>query len=195
MSTLAELLEDQLKDIYYAEKLLLKSMPKMTKKATTPSLKEAFTTHQQQTEEHVRRLDECGQILGYKKMTGKKCHAMDGLVEEAQEVIKEGEPGPVLDAGLIAAGQRVEHYEIAAYGNAKALAKVLGHADVVRLLQETLNEEGATDKLLTKVAQKDVLPAALASEEDEDVGEEEHDEEGEEQDEGGEEEEGEEEEA
>ena len=185
MDTLDELLEEQLKDIYYAEKLLLKSMPKMTKKATTPALKEAFTTHQAQTEEHVKRLEEVGQILGIKKLTGKKCHAMDGLVEEAQEVIKENGPGPLLDVALVAAAQRVEHYEMAAYGNAQALAKALGHSDVVKLLQATLVEEKNTDVLLTKVTAKELMPAALAaSEEDEEEDEEPEADEGDEEEEG-----------
>lgn len=163
MDTVAELFEDELKDIYSAEKQLSKALPKMAKKAVTASLKTAFTTHLEQTNGHIARLEEIGQMLEI-KLTGKTCAAMKGLVEEGKEILDEEDPGTVTDAALIGAAQRVEHYEMAAYGTIAALAKVLGHSDALKLLQATLNEEKETDKLLTKIAEKDVLPAALAEE-------------------------------
>ncbi len=157
--TVAKLLEDQLKDIYNAENQLVKALPKMAKKASCTGLKDAITSHLQETRHQVERLDEIGQILSL-KLTGKKCKAMEGLVEEGAEVLETDGPGPVIDAALIAAAQRVEHYEISAYGSARALAEHLGHQDVVRLLQETLEEESAADEKLTLVCEEEVLPGA-----------------------------------
>jgi ferritin-like metal-binding protein YciE len=159
MESLHELLEDELKDIYNAENQLLKALPKMAKKANSPKLKEAFTSHLKETEGHVQRLEEIGKNLSF-TLKGKTCQAMKGLVEEGKEVIDEDGDANVLDAALIGAAQRVEHYEIAAYGTARALAERMGHNQVVDLLQETLDEEGAADKKLTSIAQSDILPIA-----------------------------------
>lgn len=159
MESLTELLEDELKDLYSAENQLVKALPKMAKKAASATLKQAFTSHLKETEGHVQRLEKIGQNLGI-KLTGKKCHAMQGLVEEGKEIIDEEEDGPVIDAALIGAAQRVEHYEIAAYGTVRAIAEQLGHSDVAEILQKTLDEEGAADKKLTSIAQDEVLEAA-----------------------------------
>ena len=121
--TLAKPFEDQLKDIYNAENQLVKALPKMARKASCPGLKNAITSHLEETRHQVERLDEIGQILRL-KLTGKKCKAMEGLVEEGAEVLEAEGPGPVIDAALIAAAQRVEHYEISAYGSARALAEI-----------------------------------------------------------------------
>jgi len=162
MDTLADLFEDELKDLYSAEKQLTKALPKMAKKASSSKLKTAFTDHLTQTENHIRRLEQIGEKLEV-KLTGKKCAAMEGLVEEGKEVIEEDGDGSVIDAALIGAAQRVEHYEIAAYGTARAMAEALGHSDAVKLLQLTLDEEGETDKRLTRLAESEVLSAAVAA--------------------------------
>jgi ferritin-like metal-binding protein YciE len=159
MDTLSELFEDELKDIYNAENQLTKALPKMAKKASSPALKTAFTLHLRETENHVKRLETIGQELGI-KLNGKKCHAMEGLVEEGKEVLEEDGAGPVIDAALIGAAQRVEHYEMAAYGTTRAMADILGHSKVAKLLQQTLDEEGAADKKLTDIAEGEVLTAA-----------------------------------
>ncbi|MCW2750686.1 MAG: ferritin-like protein [Aeromicrobium sp.] len=166
MDSLDELLEDELKDIFNAENQLLKSLPKLAKKASSPKLQKAFTDHLKQTQGHVERLQKIAQSLSI-KLTGKKCHAMEGLVEEGKEVLEEDGKSAVIDAALIGAAQRVEHYEMAAYGTIRGIAEQLGHANVVKLLQATLDEEGAADKLLTQIAEGEVLPAAGAEGEDE----------------------------
>ena len=163
MDSIEDLLEDELKDLYSAENQLLKAMPKMAKKVTTQSLKDAFATHLEQTKVQVERLTKMGELLGYKKMTGKKCLAMEGLIKEAQEVLEEEEPSEATDVALVASAQRIEHYEIAGYGTVRTLAKVLKKKEVVDLISETLKEEGDTDKLLTKLCEKEIIPAALAS--------------------------------
>lgn len=167
MKTLEDLLEEQLKDLYNAENQLTKALPKMAKKASSPSLKKAFTSHLEETKGHVERLEQIGKKLGYSKMTGKVCKAMQGLIEEGKEVLEEDETGPVIDAALIAAAQRVEHYEIAAYGSARAMAEELGENQVVKMLQQTLNQEGAADKKLTEISENEILAAASAGEESE----------------------------
>jgi ferritin-like metal-binding protein YciE len=159
IATVAKLLEDQLKDVYSAENQLVKALPRMAKKASCQGLKDAITSHLQETKHQVERLDEIGQILSL-RLTGKKCKAMEGLVEEGAEVLEADGPGPVIDAALIAAAQRVEHYEISAYGSARALAEHLGHKNVVRLLQETLDEESAADEKLTSICEEEVLPTS-----------------------------------
>ncbi len=161
--SITKLLHDQLKDIYSAESQLLKALPKMAKKASTPELKQAFTSHLEETKGQVERLKDVGTILGL-RLTGKKCKAMEGLVEEGSEILEAEGPGPVIDAALIAAAQRVEHYEIAAYGTMRTLAEQLGHAKAAKLLQMTLKEESAADAKLTMVSESTVLPAALQSE-------------------------------
>jgi ferritin-like metal-binding protein YciE len=161
MNSLSELLEDELKDLYNAENQLVKALPKMARKASSADLKAALTEHLEQTKGHVERLNKIGKALDI-TLTGKKCKAMEGLVEEGNEVIVEdGEPA-VLDAALIGAAQRVEHYEIAAYGTARAMAEQLGQTTVAELLQKTLNEEGAADKKLTNIAETSVLAEACS---------------------------------
>jgi ferritin-like metal-binding protein YciE len=160
LTTIAKLLEDQLKDLHSAETQLVKALPKMAKKAASQGLKEAFTSHFDETKQHVERLDQIGQTLSI-KLSGKKCKAMVGRIAEEAEVLEAEGPGPVIDAALIAAAQRVEHYEISAYGTARTLARELGHEDVVELLQETLAEESAADEKLTALSEEEVLPNAL----------------------------------
>jgi ferritin-like metal-binding protein YciE len=166
MDSLAGLLKDELKDLYSAEKQLVKALPKMAKKASTKALRMALTDHLKQTEGHVDRLEKIGEALEI-KLSGKKCAAMEGLVEEGSEIIKEDGDPAVIDAALIGAAQRVEHYEMAAYGTVRAIARQLGHADAVKLLQQTLDEEGAADKKLTSIAESEVLAAAAEAEESE----------------------------
>ena len=163
MESLQDLFEEQLKDIYSAENQLLKAMPKMAKKISSPKLLKAFEDHRVQTEQQVERLNKIGQSLGI-KLTGKVCMAMKGLIEESQETMSDGEKGPLLDAALVADAQRIEHYEISAYGTARTLAEHLGHNSAVRLLQSTLKEESATDEKLTKIVQSEIYPAAEAME-------------------------------
>ena len=149
---LEELLEDELKDLYSAENQLVKALPKMAKAASSPELRRAFERHLEETKRQVERLNMIGETLEM-KMTGKKCKGMEGLIEEGKEIMSEGLEENALDAGLIGAAQKVEHYEIAAYGTARAHAEMLGYTKVARLLQQTLNEEGATDKKLTQLAE------------------------------------------
>jgi len=151
MDNLRELLVDELKDIYSAESQILKALPKMAKKASHPELKQAFETHLAETQGHVQRLEEIFQQLGAKPK-GKTCAAMQGIVEEGKEIMGEDMEDDVMDAALIAAAQKVEHYEIASYGTVRAWAKLLKEREIVGLLQQTLDEEGKTDKLLTKLA-------------------------------------------
>lgn len=159
VDTLRDLLVKELSDIYSAEKQLLKALPKMAKAASFPELRQAFEMHTQQTEGHVARLDDVFETLG-EKPKRVKCKGMEGLIEEGSELLKEkGEPA-ALDAGMIAAAQRVEHYEIAAYGTARTYAETLGEDDAARLLQETLDEESETNEKLTKIAVSTVNPAA-----------------------------------
>jgi ferritin-like metal-binding protein YciE len=155
LNDLNDLLIEQLRDIYNAEGQLTKALPKMAKAATNPELRSAFEKHLAQTEEHVNRLEKVFASLG-ETAKGKTCAAMKGLVEEGAEAIKEKAVPAVKDAALIAAAQRVEHYEIAAYGTVRTYAKHLGHKEAVTLLDKTLQEEGETDKLLTKIAESHV---------------------------------------
>ena len=179
LDNLNALLIEQLQDIYYAEKQLVKALPKMAKAANTEELVTAFTDHLEQTKEHVTRLDQAFEALGVAPKA-KKCPAIEGLIEEAAEMIEEEGEASVLDAGLIASAQRVEHYEIAAYGNARAFAEALGNEQVVALLDQTLGEEHAADELLNTISMETVIPAALEAgggpEEMQDEGEEEEEE-------------------
>ena len=161
LTTLDDLLLEQLKDLYNAEKQLTKALPKMAKAASNAELKKAFQTHLAQTEGHVERLEQVFESLG-EKAKGKLCHAMKGLIEEGQEAIKEDATPEVKDAALIAAAQRVEHYEMAGYGAARAHAMQLGLQDVARTLQQTLDEEGEADKKLTALALSHVNQEAQA---------------------------------
>jgi ferritin-like metal-binding protein YciE len=150
-SQLMQLFEDELKDIYWAEKALTKAIPKMIKNATSEELIEALENHLAETEEQVSRVEQVFEILG-KKATAKKCEAMEGLIKEAEEIMEECEEGAMRDAGIISAGQKVEHYEIASYGTLRQFAETLGLDDAVELLEATLNEEKAADEKLTEVA-------------------------------------------
>mgnify|MGYP003735102827 FL=1 len=148
---LEDLFEDSLKDIYWAEKALTKALPKMAKNATSPKLKKAITDHLAQTVEHVARLEDCFNSIG-KKPVAKKCDAMVGLLKEGESIMKETEPGSVRDAGIIAASQKVEHYEIATYGTLAAFAKVLNQKVALNNLLKTLADEKKCDELLTSIA-------------------------------------------
>jgi len=153
MSSLQDLMVDQLKDLYNAESQLVKALPKMAKAATNAQLKQAFTTHLEQTKGHVERLEQVFETLGM-SAKGKTCKAMKGLIEEGKEMMEEDAEPEVMDAGLIAAAQRVEHYEMAGYGCVRTYAELLGNKQAAKLLQQTLDEEGKTDKLLTGLAEK-----------------------------------------
>ncbi len=150
--TLDDLFYDTLKDIYYAEKKILKTLPKMARAASSPELKTAFEKHKDQTEEHVGRLQQVFEILG-KRAQGKTCDAIEGIIAEGEEIIDEFKGTQALDAGLISSAQAVEHYEITRYGTLKRWATELGHKDIAKLLDATLQEEGQTDKDLTKLAE------------------------------------------
>lgn len=151
VKSLQDLLIDELKDIYSAEKQITRALPKMAKAAKSPELKQAFETHLEETKGQIERLDEIFETLG-KKATGKTCHGMQGLVEEGSEMIQELEKSDVRDAALISAAQRVEHYEIAAYGTVREYAKMLGQKNIAKLLEETLEEEKATDEKLNSLS-------------------------------------------
>jgi ferritin-like metal-binding protein YciE len=144
-----------LRDIYYAEKQIVKALPDMVGKATDPQLKQGFQTHLRETENHVKRLEQVFQLIGQKPQ-GVDCPAIDGIIEEANEVAGEIGQKPVLDAALIAAAQAVEHYEMTRYGTLIAWANELGKRECVTLLQQTLDEEKATDKKLTAMAEGQV---------------------------------------
>lgn len=148
--TLDDLFLDTVKDIYYAEKQIVKTLPRMAKAATSPELRAAFEKHLQETEGHVDRLEQIFEIIGA-PARGKTCDAILGIIEEGKTIMEEFKNTPVLDAGLVSAAQAVEHYEIARYGTLKAWARQLGHDDVVRLLQATEDEEIATDKKLSQL--------------------------------------------
>ncbi|GAC1469463.1 MAG: ferritin-like domain-containing protein [Isosphaeraceae bacterium] len=144
---------EELRDLYSAERQIIKALPKMAKAATAPELKSAFTEHLAETKGQVERLQAIFEKLG-KKATGKTCRAMEGIVIEGEELIEEKPESSVLDAGLISAAQRVEHYEIAGYGSVRTYAQTLGESEAAKLLQLTLDEEGATDKKLTALAER-----------------------------------------
>ncbi len=159
--TLHALLIDELKDLYHAENQLIKALPKMVKAATNADLKAGFSAHLEQTHHHVERLAQALKMLGV-PVKGKICHAMMGLIEEGAEAIASKGPAAVRDAAFIGAAQRVEHYEMAGYGTARAFAQLLGKKEVVDLLQATLDEEGDTNRQLTEIS--DVVNAeALAA--------------------------------
>jgi len=155
MKTMEELFHALLQDIYYAEKQLTKTLPKMAKEADNEELKKAFTDHLKETEGHVERLEKAFEVIG-KPARGKTCDAILGIIAEGKEVIEETDDDQVLDAGLIAAGQAAEHYEIARYGTLCAWAKLIGKPQVARLLHETLEEEKHADKVLNEIAERAV---------------------------------------
>ncbi|HET6882084.1 MAG TPA: ferritin-like domain-containing protein [Pirellulales bacterium] len=152
MSTLEDLFLNELKDIFDAEKRILKALPKMAKAASTDELREAFETHLEETQGQVERLEQVFKQLE-KPARGKKCAAMEGLIEEGKELMEEDASEAVLDAGLICGAQKVEHYEIAAYGSLVAWSKILGYSKVTKLLEATLAEEKATDEKLTELSE------------------------------------------
>ena len=159
---LQELLEDELKDLFNAENQIIKALPRMAKAASSPELKRAFEKHLAETRRQVTRLEQIGRALDM-KLTGKKCKGMEGLIEEGKELLEEDLDENALDAGLIGAAQKVEHYEIAAYGTARTHAQLLGYDKVARLLQQTLDEEGATDKKLTTIAERIINVEAMSA--------------------------------
>jgi ferritin-like metal-binding protein YciE len=165
MKTLNDLFLHELKDLYSAEKQLTKALPKMAKAASNDSLKEAFQNHLEETQGHVERLEKIFEQLDASPR-GTKCKAMEGLIEEGQELMDEDMEGDVMDAALICAAQRVEHYEIAGYGGARTFAERLGNDAAAKLLQQTLDEEAAADKKLTEISST-VNEAALSGAEEE----------------------------
>jgi ferritin-like metal-binding protein YciE len=158
---LNELFLDTLKDIYYAEKQILKALPKMAKAANSDKLRAAFEKHHQETEEQVERLEEIFELLG-KAARGKKCEAIDGIIDEGKDIMEQYADTPALDAGLLAAAQAVEHYEISRYGTLKAWAAKLNNPQAVKLIDQTLAEEKKTDETLTKIAETAVNYEAAA---------------------------------
>ncbi len=162
LSNLTDLLKHELDDLYSAEKQITKALPNMSKAATSPALQAAFNYHLDQTGQHITRLDQAYQQLGLRPGRH-KCAAMEGLLKEGADLIATESDPEVLDAALIGAAQRVEHYEMAAYGCARTYARLLGAPDVVKLLQTTLDEEGQTDKKLTSLAESGINVAAKAT--------------------------------
>ena len=158
-NTFTDLYVEKLKDLYSAEQQILKALPKMAKAATHRELQDAFETHRQQTETHVDRLERIFEELG-RSPHGKLCRGVQGIIEEGAELIKEDPDAGLLDAGLLAEAQSVEHYEMASYGSARTWAEQLGYADQAGLLQQTLDEERQTDELLTTLAEQSVNPDA-----------------------------------
>lgn len=149
--TLEDLFYDTLKDIYYAERQIVRALPKMARAAQSADLKAGFEKHLQETEGHVERLQQVFELIG-ERAQGKTCEAIQGIIAEGEEIIDEFKGTPALDAGLISAAQAVEHYEIARYGTLRTWANTLGQQQVVKLLDQTLQEEGNADKTLTKLA-------------------------------------------
>jgi ferritin-like metal-binding protein YciE len=162
VATMDELFLDELRDLYDAEKQLTKALPKMVEWSTAEELKEAFESHLEETQGQVERLEQIFEALD-EKATGKKCAAMAGLVKEAEELASEIDESSVLDAGLIAAAQKVEHYEMSGYGSARTHARLLGHTDAVSLLEQTLKEEKAADKKLNDLAENMVNEEAAGT--------------------------------
>lgn len=167
LDSLEKLFLDELRDIYNAEKQITRALPRMAKAAESPELQQAFTKHLKETEGQIQRLEQVFKELG-QAVRGKKCKGMEGLIEEGKEKLEEeGEP-QVLDAALIASAQKVEHYEIAAYGCLRTYAELLGYTQAAQLLQQTLQEEEATDKKLTELGESGINEAAaMAGEEEE----------------------------
>jgi ferritin-like metal-binding protein YciE len=162
LDSLQALFLEELKDVLNAEKQLVAALPRMAKASQTPELQQAFTSHLKETEGHVRRLEQIFKDLG-QTPRGKKCKGMEGLIEEGKEVLQEDGDPAVLDAAIIAAAQRVEHYEIAAYGCLRTYAQLLGHENAANLLQQTLEEEEAADEKLNTIAEQNVNAQAAAA--------------------------------
>jgi ferritin-like metal-binding protein YciE len=161
MKSLNDLSMHFLQDVYYAERQLLKALPKMARNAQEPALKEAFLAHRDETVHQIERLEQVFEHLG-KRSKGVPCEAIKGLIEEAEEVVADSDVGAVRDAGLLACGQAVEHYEMARYGALIAWAQAAGHKEVAALLQQTLDEEKKADKLLNDLATKRINRSAAA---------------------------------
>lgn len=157
--TLNDLFYDTLKDIYYAERQIVKALPKMARAAQAPELKTAFQKHKEETEVHIERLQQVFEAIG-KRAQGKTCEAIQGILSEGEEIMEEFKGTAALDAGLISSAQAVEHYEITRYGTLKAWAEQLGHRDAAQLLDATLKEEAKTDEALTTLAESAVNAAA-----------------------------------
>ncbi|MFN2541141.1 MAG: ferritin-like domain-containing protein [Chthoniobacterales bacterium] len=168
LDTLQKLYIEELRDLYHAENQLLKALPKMAKGASSDELKQAFEDHLEETKGHVERLEEIFKGLD-ESPKGKTCHGMKGLVEEGSEILEEEGEESVLDAGIIAAAQKVEHYEIASYGTIRTFATLLGEDEAADLLQQTLDEEGEANKRLTELAEEIVNPEALRESEAEEA--------------------------
>ena len=163
MKTLKDVVETELKDLYSAENQLLKALPKMAKGAMNDDLRQAFENHLEETQGHVQRLEQVAQMYDV-ALRGHKCKGMEGLITEGSELLQEEDENEARDAALIPAAQRVEHYEMAAYGSAVAFAKLLGLSDAEALLQQTLDEEKQADAKLTEIAEQMVNPAVMGSE-------------------------------
>lgn len=161
METMDELLLDELKDLYSAEKQITKALPKLAKAAASEDLRAAFESHLEETRGHVERLDRIFEMLG-KSPRGKMCKGMEGLIEEGSEILEESDKGALRDAAMISAAQRVEHYEMAGYGSVREYANMLGRKEIASLLEETLEEEKAADKKLNMISRK-VNPQATRS--------------------------------
>lgn len=165
-SQLMKLFEDELKDIYWAEKALTKALPKMAKNATSDELKQAIEDHLSETEGQVEKLERVFELIG-KKAVAKKCEAMAGLVKEGEEIMKDTEKGAMRDAGIISAGNKVEHYEIASYGTLSTFARILGLDEASEILHEILEEEKNADATLTQIAESAINLQAAEVEADE----------------------------
>lgn len=160
IDNLQDLMTEELRDMYHAETQLVKALPKMAQTASTPALKQAFENHLKQTQHQVERIETIFDRLGGSPK-GKRCKGMEGILEEGEEVLEEEGPAGVIDAALIAAAQRVEHYEIAAYGCIRSYAEVLGLDEVADLVEQSLDEEEAADKLLSELAESEINGLAL----------------------------------
>jgi len=162
LTTLEDLFMEELKDLYHAENQLVKALPKMAKKVSSPKLREAIEQHLEETKTHVNRLEEAFTRLG-KPIKSRRCKAMHGLLAEGQEMLSASAEPAVKDAGIISAAQRVEHYEIAGYGCLRTYASLLGHEDIAALMNQTLEEEKNADETLTAIAENEINPQATAS--------------------------------
>ena len=160
LKSLHDLYVSELKDLYSAENQILKALPKMAQAASSPQLQQAFSEHLEQTRRQVERLDQIFERLG-QKPTGKKCHGMEGLLEEGKEMMSENMEPDVMDASLIVSAQKVEHYEMAGYGSVRTYANMLGENEAAKMLQQTLDEEGETDKKLTQLAESVINREAI----------------------------------
>jgi ferritin-like metal-binding protein YciE len=160
LENLEDVFHHELKDLYSAETMLLDALPAMADAAHSDELRAAVEHHHEETREHVRRLEEIADTIGL-EIEGETCEAMEGLIQEGEELLEDNDSGEALDAAMIAAAQRIEHYEIAAYGSAATFANELGHEDAARLLGTTLDEEKATDKKLTAIAESRVNERAM----------------------------------